>query len=113
MMEALWGWFGQNKELIQDIIQLLRQDRERRRMSLLTLFAKAAQKPDFCALRAAAGPDADRVFPPHASWDEHWYSGESPVDAGAGAPAAGPGRMLEVDGFGAPGLTPSRADRGG
>lgn len=112
MMEALWGWFGQNKELIQDIIRLLRQDRERRRMSLLTLFAKTAQKPDFCALRAAAGPDADRVFPPHASWDEHWYSGESPPEAEAGGPA-GPDRILEVDVFGVPGLTPSRADRGG
>lgn len=91
-VDALWAWFRENKKLVQDIVQLLGEERERRRASLLTMFTKAAQKPDYCASRDAAGPHAERIFPLHASWDEHWFTGKNvgdPPPEEGGGPVCG------------------------
>ena len=64
----------------KEAVALARQRVELQRQAVFNRLAKAAQKPDFCVRRDAAGPDRDRLFPLAESWDEDWYYGPRLLD---------------------------------
>lgn len=63
------------KEIAQQIFEMLVSEEGRLRVAVLDKLAKAWQKPDFCVRRDIAGGDRDRLFPRELSWADKWFVG--------------------------------------
>lgn len=63
------------KEVLEQILGLLRSEGERLLSATLDKLAKGWQKPDFCVRRDTAAGDRDRIFPRELSWAEDWFVG--------------------------------------